>query len=172
MHLTLRPFAIIFIIICATGCGRSDHQINLFFNPAGAFFLDRITVKVKIDNRIILDTLIENRHVDFSLFLKNVHYRPEKNELLHVEINGKKKDVLRMSGLSGCTDIFFGYDDHSLIFEAVEKIEMKRSTALIPADSRKLFDSIRIASGKRFHEISFNIKEGECDRKTGRVGGF
>jgi hypothetical protein len=106
------------------------------------------------------------------LFIKNVHYKPEKNELLQVEINGKKKDVLRMRGLSRCADVFLRYDDHILISEEVKKIEIKRSVSLIPADYRRLFDSIKVASGKRYYQISFNIKEGECDRRIGREGDF
>ena len=170
MHLTFRIFLSIFIIISAAGCSRSDHQINLFFNPASAFSLEKISVKVKIDNRIVLDTLIENRHIDNSLFIRNIHYKPGKNELLQVEINGKKKDIQRMQGFSKCTDIFLRYDDHTLIFDEADRIQ--RSVSLIPADYGRLFDSIKVASGKRFHEISFSIKEGECDRKTGREGNF
>ena len=112
-----------------------------------------------------MDTLIENGRVDCSLFIKNFHYKPEKNELLHVEINGKKKEVQRMQGLSRCTDVFLSYDDHTLIFDEMEKIEKKRSIVLATAEFRKLFDSIKVASGTRYHEITFNVKEGECDRK-------
>lgn len=70
-----------------------------------------------------------------------------------------------MRGLSICTDVFLRYDDHTLIFDELEKIEIERSAVLPTADFRKLFDSIKVASDKRFHEITFNIKEGEYDRK-------
>ena len=49
MRLKWLTFAIIFITISAVGCGRSDHQINLFFNPAGAFSLEKVSFKVKIE---------------------------------------------------------------------------------------------------------------------------
>ena len=172
MRLKLLTFAIIFIMIFAAGCGRSDHQIDLFFNPAGALSLEKVSFKVKIGNRIIVDTLVENERVDRSLFIKNFHYKPKKNELLHVEINGKKKEVKRMQGFSRCTDVFLRYDDHTLIFDELGKIEKKRSIVLTTAEFRKLFDSIKVASGTRYHEITFNVKEGECDRKTGREGVF
>lgn len=165
MRLKLLTFTIIFMIISAAGCGRSDHQINLFFNPAGAFSLEKVSFKVKIGNRIIVDTLVENERIDHSLFIKNFHYEPEKNELLHVEINGKKKEVQRMQSLSGCSDIFLRYDDHTLIFDELEKIEKKKSIILTTAEYRQLFDSIKVASGTQYHEITFNVKEGECDDK-------
>jgi len=149
-------------IIFAVGCHRTDNQINLFFNPSLAFNLNEISVKVKVDDQIILDTLIENRHIDKSLFIKSFNYKPNKNTLLRVEINGKKKDINRIHGFSRCTDIFLRYDDHSLIFKEAKKIETSRIDQHIPADFKELFDSIKASSSNKYHQITFNIKNGKC----------
>lgn len=149
-------------IVLALGCGRTDNQINLSFNPSQAIDLNKIPVKVKVDDQIILDTLIENRHVDKSLFIKRFNYQPNKNALLHVEINGKKKNIKGMYGLPKCTDIFLDYDDHSLIFKEIKGIEILRADQHMPADFKQLFDSIKASSGNKYHNITFSIREGEC----------
>ena len=69
MKCTIRCFLIV-VIIFSIGCDSSDNQIHLFFNPSLAFDLNKISVRVKIDEDLILDTLIENKHIDESLFLK------------------------------------------------------------------------------------------------------
>ena len=160
-----KRYFLIVVIISSLGCGSSDNQINLFFNPSSAFDLDKIPVKVKINDDIILDTLIENRHVDESLLIKKISYRPIKNMLLHVEINGKKKDITGTRGLSKCTDVFLEYDDHSIIFEEVMKIERERAIQDISSDFKQLFDSIKATSSNKYHQTTFYIKEGKCNNK-------
>lgn len=160
-----KMFFLIVAIISSIGCSSSDNQINLFFNPSLAFDLNEISVRVKIDNDVILDTLIKNDHIDESLFLKSFSYKSTKNGLLYVEINGKRKDINRVHGLSKCTDIFLKYDDHSLIFKEARKIENERADRHAPTNFKQLFDSIKASSNNKYHQVIFNMKEGNCNRR-------
>jgi hypothetical protein len=156
---------LIIVIIFGVGCDNSDNQINLFLNPSLAFDFNKISVKVKVDEDIILDTVIENKHIDESLFIKKLSYKSTKNGLLHIEINDKKKDINLTHELSKCIDVFLRYDDHSLIFKEAKKIESERSDQHLPADFKQLFDSIKATSGNKYHQIIFNIKEGDCNNR-------
>lgn len=152
-------------MISTIGCGHSDHQIDLFFNPARAVDFDHILLKIKIGDQIIVDTLVENPHVDNSLFIQSYRYSPEKKGMLSVEINGKKKDIVQIHSLLKCASVFLRYDDHSLIFEEVGRIETERSSNLTTPDFRRLIDSIKSSTGSKYHQITFNIKDGDCSSR-------
>lgn len=165
MKCRIRCFLII-VIIFNIGCNSSDNQINLFFNPSLAFDFNKISFRVKIDEDVILDTVIENRHIDENLFIKKISYKPIGKGLLQIEINDKKKDINPAHELSKCIDIFLRYDDHSLIFKEVKKIESERADQHMPADFKQLFDSIKAISNNRYHQILFNVKEGDCNSRN------
>lgn len=162
MKSRIRRLLIIVVIFCV-GCNNYDNQINLFINPSQAFGFNKISVKVKVDEDLILDTVIENKHIDESLFIKKISYKSTKNRFLHIAINDKKKDLNLTHKLSKCADVFVRYDDHSLIFNEAGKIESERAEQHLPADFKQLFDSIKATSSNKYHQITFNIKEGDCN---------
>jgi hypothetical protein len=157
-------FWIIFIFIFNVGCKPADNQIRVYFDPSGATYLDKIPLIIKIDDQTILDTVVENGHVNKSSLM--ISFNSSQNDgALSAEINGKQKFIQQLSEISlKCTDIFLGYDDHLLIFKEVKKIEIEREDKHIPSDFKQLFDSIKASSGNKYHQIIFNVKEGKCNR--------
>lgn len=158
-------FWIIFIIILNIGCKSVDNEIRVYFDPSGATYLDKIPLILKVDDQIILDTIVENRHINRNLLMISFK-KSENDRALSAEINGKQKFIQQLSEISlKCTDIFLGYDDHLLIFKEVKKIEMEREGRHLPSDFKQLFDSIKASSGNKYHQIIFNIKEGKCNTR-------
>ena len=110
-----------------------------------------------------MDTIVENSHINSDVFL--VSLRKAQNEgALFADINGKKAFIKQLREVSiNCTDVFLGYDDTSLIFKEARRIEIEKQDRNIPVDYKQLFDSIKATSGKKYHQIKFNIKKGKCD---------
>ncbi len=140
-------------------CKPVDNQINIYFDPSGAFNIEKIPLILKVNNQIILDTVVENSHVNKSLFM--ISYKMHRNDgALFAEVNGKKQFIKQFSEVSmGCTDVFLGYDDHSLIFEEARKIEIEKENKRILTDFKQLVDSIIVSSGNKYHQITSHIKE-------------
>lgn len=146
------------VCILCIGCKPMDDQIKVYFDPSGAIYLEKIPLILKVDDQIILDTVVENSHVNKSLFMISLK-KPQNGGALFAEVNGKKKLIKQLSELSiKCTDVFLGYDDHSLIFKEARKIEIEKEDEHIPTDFKQLFDSIKASSGNKYHQITVNIK--------------
>ncbi|WEK18815.1 MAG: hypothetical protein P0Y49_18730 [Candidatus Pedobacter colombiensis] len=144
------------------GCIPVEPQIKVYFDPSGATYLEKIPLILRVDDRIILDTVVENSHVNKSLLM--ISFKKNRNDgVLFAEVNGKKELIKQLNEVSiKCTDVFLGYDDHSLIFKEARKIEIEKKDKHIPTDFKQLFDSIKASSGNKYHQINFNIKEGDC----------
>ncbi|MCJ0743868.1 hypothetical protein [Pedobacter montanisoli] len=110
-------------ICIVLGCTKPYKTINLYIDPSQAFDYNIIHVKTKLNNEIVLDTLIENKHIAYSYFIKSLDY--DKGKLL-VEVNGKIKNIELLKNVSQCTDIFIKYDDHSLLYKAASEIENRK----------------------------------------------
>ena len=153
------------VCILCMGCKPMDDQIKVYFDPSGAAYLEKIPLILKVNDQVILDTVVENNHVNKSLFM--ISFKKSQNGgALFAEVNGKKAFIKQLSELSiKCTDVFLGYDDHSLIFKEARKIEIEKEDEPIPTDFKQLFDSLKASSGNKYHQITFDIKDGNCNRK-------
>ncbi len=132
-----------------------------YFNPSSAFDLEKIHVKVKINDKIILDTVVDNCHIDSSVFLGEFVYRV--TDRIVFEINGKATSLGQAQKIKvRCASVFIRYDDHSLILEEVNKIEDKRAYKGLPSRFKQLFDSVKASSGIKYHQLTLSIHE-ECN---------
>ena len=152
------------LIVLNTGCLRLENHINFYFDASGAFNLDKLSVVIMIDDQTILDTVIENAHTNKSVFIKSLTYKIHRKDMVSVVINGKKMVVGNLGAMEAkCADIFLGYDDHSLILKELSKIEAEKG-ALSNTEGKRLYDSIKISSGKKYDLILVDMKEGACNK--------
>lgn len=153
------------ICILYIGCKPEDPQINVYFDPSSAFSFEKIPLVLKVDDRIVLDTVVENSHVNNSLLMMS--FKKSRNDrALFAEVNGKTELVIKLNAVTTkCTDVFLGYDDHLLIFEEAKKIETEKEVRHIPVGFKQLFDSIIASSGTKYHQVTFHVKEGDCNSK-------
>ena len=95
--------------------------------------------------------------------MKSLNHRIQKQDAISVTINGKNRVIKNVGSLGlKCMDVFLGYDDHSLIFKKLKKVEFQRGS-LDDSKYKQLFDSIRVSSGTKYHEVLVRISQGKCN---------
>ena len=154
---------IVLLVIIITGCQRSANQTNFYFDASSAFSIDKIALVIKINDNSVLDTVVKNLHINHSLLLKSLNHRIQKQDAISVTINGKNRVIKNVGSLGlKCMDVFLGYDDHSLIFKKLKKVEFQLGS-LDDSKYKQLFDSIRVSSGTKYHEVLVRISRGKCN---------
>ncbi len=153
---------IFIILISLIGCKNSGKQMRLFFNPSHSRDLKKIHVNAKVNETIVLDTMLNNNYIDKSYLLKALHLN-SSDSVLTLEINSKIRIIKIHENSKTCIDVFSFYDDHAIIdsiFLEIEKYKVGKGTI---ANYSQIIDSIKKSSIVGYYDkIILNIKPLKC----------
>lgn len=160
--LSKRLLAVI-VAIVIIGCKNSNRNVRLFFNPSHAFNVEEIHLIAKINNMIIVDTILNNDHIDKSHLIKNVNFELKNDDIFYLKINDKIKSIKGSDFGKDCLDIFTFYDDHTAINNVASEMEAKKNNKGLIADYKQIVDSLKKISENNFYDkIEINIKPRNC----------
>jgi hypothetical protein len=126
------------------------------------FNSENIHVKVELNGRELVDTLIENDHVDKARLLKVFHLQGNDEKLLVFKINNKEKKV-DFPKITECLDVFVYYDDHTAITKAALEIENNKANNGLTVNFKNIVDSLKRSSKNAFYDkIEIDIKPMNC----------
>jgi len=135
----------------------------LFINPAQAFYSNKVHFIAKLDDTLILDTIVKNKRVDNSELLKCFSYELATKQMLSINIDGKEKQIKLNSKNQRCINIFVEIDDHFLLDLRQDKIEHEMLASRKKYNSRNILDSLRSnAKNNEYNSIKVLIKSEKC----------
>jgi len=161
------PLLFLSIVVIILSCKSSNrHQVEytIFLNPAQAFYSDKIYFEVKLNDSLILDTVMVNRRIDMSHLLKCFYSEASGKKVLYVNVNGKEKVVSLDSVNKECLGVFVWIDDHNMLINKSFEISRSQVQHGIKFDIRKITDSLRLsAKGHEYDSLSVVLKADKCD---------
>jgi len=137
----------------------------LFFNPAQAFYSEKVSFRAKLNDSVLLDTIIKNSRVDNSKLLKCFNFEASKDQILSINVNGKEQKIRLTHKRSKILNIFVTIDDHFLLDLKQKRLALgifplatNRKTSM-----RKILDSLRSnALNNEYDSIGIVIKNEKC----------
>ena len=151
------------INMCCNNSRKSIVKCALFLNPGQAFYSNKVHIKAKLNNSLILDTILTNKRVDNSEFLKCLSFDKSHRQKLSIDVNGKKKVLYLKGGILNCANVFIGINDYYLLQRRADKIEGDMKLFGLDVNYRTLLDSLRLnAKNNEYDSISVNIKTDRC----------
>lgn len=153
------------MVICCHTSNKNVVKCALFFNPAQAFYADELHFIAKLNDSLILDTLVKNTRIDNSKLLKCLNFKSSSTQILSIDIDGKVQQVHLNAGSHDCLNVFVGLDDHFLLYLKQDQIEKKKmnSGKSNNLNGRQILDSLRLhAKNHEYDSILVNIKTDRC----------
>jgi hypothetical protein len=147
-------------------CNSSNKNVvgcAIFLNPSQAFYSKEVHFKAKLDEKLILDTIVRNKRVDESQLLRCLFFDKSEVQALSIDINGKKKSFNLSPRDAKCVNVFIRIDDHYLLDRKAATIEETIRNSDSEVHYQNLIDSLRKNSkNNQFDSISVNIKTDTC----------
>ena len=151
--------------VCCNTSNKNVVKCALFFNPSQAFYSNELHVKAKLNDSLILDTIVKNRRIDNSELLKCFNFESSSMQILSIYIGGKLQQIRLNSINHDCLNVFIRIDDHFLLDLKQDNIEKKKMASENSSNlnSRQILDSLRLhAKNNEYDSISVNVKTDKC----------
>ena len=152
------------ILVFLVGCKNSGNQMRLFFNPSHSRALRQIHINAKINEKMVLDTMLNNRFIDKSSLLK-AFYLNNSDSVVTLEINSKIRLIKIDKNSKTCIDVFSFYDDHEIIDSIFLEVEKRNAGEGKNANYSRIIDSIKASSIVGYYDrIILNVKPLKCKK--------
>jgi hypothetical protein len=112
-------------VISCNSSGSNVVRCAIFFNPSQAFYSNEIHFKAKLNDSLILDSIIKNKRVDNSELLTCLSFDNPNKHVLSIEVDGIEQLISLNSETNKCLNVFVKIDDHSLLDLEQDKIQRK-----------------------------------------------
>ncbi|MBB2145784.1 hypothetical protein GM921_09820 [Pedobacter sp. LMG 31464] len=158
----MKGISLALCIILLLGCKQSERTIGLFVNPSRTFDLQKIHIFAKSGTNVILDTVIQNNHIDKSVLLKRFNVNLVTDNTLSIGIGSISKSIKIPSNTRNCVDVFTFYDDHTMINNVALGVENQQIEKGIMANYKQIIDSLKKSKNGIYDKIEIDVKNRSC----------